>query len=593
MRVRKTRRLGTTVPHPLHTVQAVHGPNRGPLSSARHSPSGATIVAAGPASVNADSAIVILVMVVRAVLITALVLACSLQNSVAETAQLGSAGEARVNLLLSGEPDSLDPSRATFGSAGAGAVARQLFEPLLRLDEHLVPQPAAATSYDVSSDGTVYTFHLRPDGRWSDGAPVTAGQFAFGWRRLLDPVARTDFSVFFDAAGVSSVSAPDDLTFEVHLDAPFGALPDLAAMWVAAPLRADIVTANPDGWATGSSTTLGNGPFMLAEWAHGDHLTLVPNPAYVEHGIWLRPSLERVSVTFETSDRADLAAFLDGARDWTVVPDTDVNAVLNDPSLAPLARTYTELTTFWIGVNTARAPLDNLDLRRALSRGIDRAALVRDTAGGTSLPTTSIIPPGMPGYAADLGKDLDLDEAGGRASLAAAHLDPNRPLTFSYPNSPSFQRRAEYIRAQWQDHLGLDVKLRPLDDAAYARAMLKQDYDLAFGGWSADYPDAHDWFASLFRCAAAFNSFNYCSTAVDQALARAQIAPALPDRLTEYARAQSLIVHDLPVIPLFVRGRVALVRPWIRAADGGPLPLTAADEYPGSVLLDRTAALAH
>ncbi|GAC1314357.1 MAG: ABC transporter substrate-binding protein [Chloroflexota bacterium] len=526
-------------------------------------------------------------------LLAALVIATSVPTTMGQAALSTSTGDARVNLLLSGEPDNLDPSRASFASAGSTGVARQLFEPLLRLDEHLVPQPAAAASYDISADGTVYTFHLRPDGRWSDGAPVTAGQFVFGWRRLLDPAARTDYSVFFVAAGVSSVSAPDDLTFEVHLDGPFGPLPNLAALWVAAPLRPDLVSANPDAWAKESSTTIGNGPFAMSEWVHGDHLTLVPNPAYVDHGVWPRPGLARVTVTMQTSDRADLAAFLDGARDWTLVPDSDVNAVLNDPTLAPLARTYNELTTFWIGINTSRAPLDNLDVRRALSKGIDRAAVVRDTAAGTSLPTTSIIPKGMPGFAADLGKDVGLDEPGGRTLLAGAHLDPDRPLTFSYPNSPSFQRRAEYIQAQWQDHIGLSVKLVPLDDATYGQAMANKDYDLAFGGWSADYPDPQDWFDTLFTCAGAFNSFSYCNTSVDQAVARADIAAALPDRLAEYARVHTLIVRDLPVIPLFTRGRLALVRPWMRSSDGGPLPITAADEYPGTLLLDKAAAVPH
>src|SRR4051812_29223010 len=116
------------------------------------------------------------------VMVALLVTAPAAAQSAAPVAQ-----EVTLSLPTQGEPANLDPARAGSASAVGGAVARQVFEPLLRFDENLVPQPAAAASYDVSTDGTTYTFHLRPDGRWSDGQLVTAGQFEFAWKRLLDP----------------------------------------------------------------------------------------------------------------------------------------------------------------------------------------------------------------------------------------------------------------------------------------------------------------------------------------------------------------------------------------------------------------------
>lgn len=526
----------------------------------------------------------------RAALIAAVLLASAAQPI---ASQSESRAQVRVNLLPAGEPDSLDPGRATFADAGTAAVVRQLFEPLLRLDDHLTPQPAAAGSYDVSSDGSVYTFHLRPDGRWSDGQPVTAAQFVYAWRRLLDPRASNNFGAFFTAAGITTVSAIDDLTFEVRLSGPFGPLPHVAALWVAAPVRPDVVTANPDGWAREAASIVGNGPFSISEWQHGDHMTLVPNPSYVEHGPWPRPSLSRVTVTMQTSERAALPGFRDGSLDWVLVPDVETNAVLNDPALAPRAQSYNELTTLWIGLNTARSGLSNVDVRRALSRGIDRVALVRDTAGGTSVPTSSLIPPGMPGYAADAGRDLDFDPQAARVLLAGAHLDPAAPLTLTYLNTPSFQRRADYVQAQWRDHLGVTVTLVGRDEAAYTDAIASGDYDLAFGGWSADYPDAQDWFTSLFSCGGAFNSFNYCNPMLDQTVARADIATTPEDRLALYGQAQTLLLRDAPIVPLFVRGRVALVQPWVQSVDGDRLPVTSSDEYPGSLLLDKIRVLAH
>jgi oligopeptide transport system substrate-binding protein len=171
--------------------------------------------------------------------------------------------EVTVNFLSQGEPDTLDPNRLTFAFAVNASIARQVFEPLLRFDDKLVPQPAAAESYEVSLDGAVYTFHLRQDGRWSDGQPVTAGQFEFSWKRLLDPAIHADYTALFIDAGVVGVAALDDVTLQIRLSQPFGALPDLAALPMAAPLRPETVADNPDGWSQDPSTYLGNGPFVI------------------------------------------------------------------------------------------------------------------------------------------------------------------------------------------------------------------------------------------------------------------------------------------------------------------------------------------
>jgi len=294
--------------------------------------------------------------------------------------------ELTVNFLTQGEPDTLDPNRASFAYAVDGAVVRPVFVPLLRFDQNLIPQPAAAESYDVSLDGTTYTFHLRADGRWSDGQPVTAGDFAYSWKRLLDPALHAEYTPVFANAGIVGVKAVDDLTLQVQLSQPSGALPDLAALWIAAPLRPDIVDANPDDWATDPSTYIGNGPFMVSEWAHQDHLTLVPNPQYVTHLGWPTPTLSRVTILMQTNPEADYAAYTAGSgRDWILVPDVDANQVLNDAPLVPQTRRYNELTTFWLELNTAHAPLNNVLVRRALSKAVDRVGLVRDPFIGMGL----------------------------------------------------------------------------------------------------------------------------------------------------------------------------------------------------------------
>jgi oligopeptide transport system substrate-binding protein len=517
-----------------------------------------------------------------------------------------------VNLLTQGEPDTLDPNRTTFAFAAEAGLVRQVFEPLLRLDAQLMPQPAAAESYEVSPDGTVYTFHLRPDGRWSDGQRVTAQQFEYAWKRLLDPTLTAEYAQFFVDAGIVGaddyhagrspnsdgvgVRAIDDATLEIRLNQPFGPLPQLAAMWVVSPLRQDVISANLDGWAGDPATYIGNGPFMLSEWVHQDHITLVQNPNYAAHGVWPAPGLTRVTVRMATSVQADYAAFVNGERDWAVVPDAELNAVLNDPDQVHQAQAYTDLTTFWVQLNSSRAPLNNVIVRRALAKALDRKAIVRDLTAGVSVPITSVLPPGMPGHQPGLGAELDFDPEGARTLLGQAGFAGGRGfprLMFSYPSGAANQRRADYLSARWREILGIDVALSGQTNAAYQQALHDRAYDMAFGGWAADYPDPQDWFAPVFGCSGAYNYYAYCSSAFDQLVARGDMSPVLADRLTYYGQAQTQLLRDAPVIPLFVRGRLVLVKPWIQSVDGGALPITAQDDFPGSYQLDRVQVLPH
>src|SRR5205814_1051037 len=206
------------------------------------------------------------------------------------------------------------------------AVVRQVFEPLLIFDKDLKPVPAAASGYDVSQDGKTYTFHLRQGAKWSDGQPVTAKDFVYSFKRILDPATAAEYASFFADAGI-------------------------------------------------------------------------------------KPTLQKVTYLMVTSGEADYAAYRNNERDWTLVPDADVQAVRSDAQLSKEAVDYTELTTFWLIMNNARPPLNNPMVRKALSKAIDRNALIRDIAAGVGKPATSMIPPGMPGYQPDLGKDIDFDAA--------------------------------------------------------------------------------------------------------------------------------------------------------------------------------------
>ncbi len=511
---------------------------------------------------------------------------------------------------LQGEPDNIDPNRSSF--ATEAAVIRQAFQPLLRFDSRLTPQPAAAQSYDVSPDGLVYTFHLRPDGRWSDGQPVTAQNFEYSWKRILDPQIAAEYASFFVDSGIVGaddwnsgkvpsadgvgVRALDDLTLEIRLTHPFGPLPDLAALWVVSPIRQDIVQANPTGWTQDPSTYVGNGPFMMTEWVHQDHISFVPNPNYTANGMWPVPTLQRVTFLMVTNGEADYAAYLNGERDWTLTPDSVVNVVLQDPDLSQQARQYNELTVFWAHINNTKQPLNDVRVRRALAKAIDRTALIRDIASGVGLPATSIIPPGMPGFVEGLGQELAFDPQGAQELLAEAGFPGGAgfpKLTYSFATTSANQRRAEFLQAQWKQNLNIDVQLNSMESKAYQAAFKDKNYELAFGGWGADYPDPQDWFNTLFGCKGGNNKYNYCNPTFDQLVSTADNGVDLSDRIVLYNQAQTVLIQDAPVAPLFVRGRMVLVKPYVQMTDGSPLTITGQDDYPGDYFLDMVRITPH
>jgi oligopeptide transport system substrate-binding protein len=511
---------------------------------------------------------------------------------------------------LQGEPDNIDPNRSSF--ATEAAVIRQVFQPLLRFDSRLTPQPAAASSYDVSPDGTVYTFHLRPDGRWSDGQPVTAQQFEYSWKRILDPKLAAEYASFFVDAGIVGaddwnsgkvpnadslgVRALDDLTLEIRLSHPFGPLPDLAALWVVSPLRSDIVEANPTGWTQDPSSYIGNGPFKMTEWVHQDHVSFVPNPQYVANGTWPMPTLQRLTFLMVTSGEADYAAYVNGERDWTLVPDSVVPVVRQDSELNAQARQYNELTSFWVHLNNAKQPLNDVRIRRALAKAVDRTALIRDIASGVGLPLTSILPPGMPGAQEGLGQELDFDPAGAQALLAEAGFPGGNgfpTLTYSFATTSANQRRAEFLQAQWKQNLNINVQLNSMESKAYQAAFKDKNYELAFGGWGADYPDPQDWFNTLFGCKGGNNKYNYCNPTFDGLVAQADSGADLSERVGLYNQAQTILIQDAPVAPLFVRGRMVIIKPYVQMTDGSPLTITGQDDYPGDYFLDMVQIAPH
>src|SRR5579872_719369 len=319
-----------------------------------------------------------------------LLVACGTSTTTGETKASPDKQILRVNDGT--EPNSYDPGQETY--TYEAAVGRNVFEPLLTPKSDLSDvQPAAASSYDVSSDGLTYTFHLRTNAKWSDGQPLTGADFVYGWQRLLNPALAAGYvDPFFDqtvagaqtygsvdptsASAIDSfiqglgLSAPDDHTFVVKLQHPAAYFKWVATLWVSAPIRKDIVEKAAGGsfastdatkaemWAQSASTIIGNGPFKISEIVSKDHVTLVPNTNY-----WGGASkLQQIILYFIADGNTAFSKYQTGALDQINVPIADVTVVKGGP-LSKEAHLIPELTVFWMTYNTKEAPLDNPDVR--------------------------------------------------------------------------------------------------------------------------------------------------------------------------------------------------------------------------------------
>jgi oligopeptide transport system substrate-binding protein len=505
-----------------------------------------------------------------------------------------------LRVLLDDQPASLDPGQTQYPYETS--VLRAISEPLLRptADMNGVT-PAAAEGFDVSSSGTIYAFHLRRNAQYWDGTPVRAQDFVFAWQRLIDPRLASPSEAFFadavlngdkvslldprrdasklDAAVASlGLKATDDYTFQVTLSHRDPAFIWLAAMPAGAPIRPDVVKTSGDKWATSPGTLVTNGPFKVAEMAAGDHITVVQNAHY-----WgPRPTLTSIDFVIVNDGAAALEKYRSGQVEVIDVQPAQAAGVAADARLSNELMKTPSLSVFWLVFHVSSPPLNNVRVRRAIAEAIDRAAFVAQVFQGQAIPADSFIPQGMHGYAPGVrGSAQKSDVAAARASLAASGVSTRQlsGIKFSYDRSSDFQKAtAIFIKAQLKANVGIDITLQGLDTNTFSSRLSSGNFQIAGPrGWTADYPDASDWYP-VFLTTSFHNVGLYQNPQYDN-FVRAASADVQPDRRDqEYQQAQAMLVSDAPVAFLAQTVSWDLVRPYVK----GIIP-TSIDEWPGAL----------
>jgi oligopeptide transport system substrate-binding protein len=501
-----------------------------------------------------------------------------------------------LHVRLTTEAASFDPSQTQWDYEAA--VARQTFEALLRTKQDGSDvQGAAADSYSVDSTGTVYTFKLHPGAKWSDGQPVKAADFVYGFQRLLDPRVAAPYASFYysikngatvngmdpkdpgvDAAlQTLGLKAVDDNTFQITLEAPAGYFKWVASLWTSAPIRKDIVqkygkdSSGNDKWGavapTAAESVVGNGLYKISEDVPKDHVTLVYNTNY--SGSQPKPTITKITESFIDDETVAYAKYKSGEVDMVGVPNADTDAVRSSPELTKIP----ELTVFWVDFNTTKAPFDNPKVRLAFSQAINRDEFVNNVVKGRGLGATTLIPKGMRNYRPDLGSPQKFDASAAKATLASSGVSASslNGVKFIYnSNSPTNKQISEFLQAQFKTNLGVDVVLDGTDSKTVSKRLKKLDYQFgAISGWGADYPDSQDWF-DIFLTGSGNQFSGWSNKDYDAAVAEGDSANDNAKRDAAYEKAEKTLVQDAPVAFLYQRTGWFLVKPYIKGVKTTP-----------------------
>lgn len=492
-----------------------------------------------------------------------------------------------------GEPPTLDPNLSSWDASIS--IVGLLWEGLLKFDKDLSVVPGIAKDVPttanggISADGKTYTFKLRDGLKYSDGKPLKAGDIVYSTKRLLDPALAAEYaSFYYDIVGAEEyntskekdptklkaladaigVSAPDDTTVVFKLKQSRASFLQLACLWPIYPLREDVVkngstAEKPDGWTNDPKNIIGNGPFKITEWVHQDHITLVANDQYYGP----KPKLTKITLPMTTEVPANYAAYLNGERDIAVPPAALFTQIQNDPNLKSQVVKYPILGTFAAQFNNKKPPFDNVKVRQAFATAIDRQAFVDKIRQGVGKPAYSWIPPGMPGYDANLGQQYKLDPAKAKQLLADAGFPNGQGLpkiSFQFANAGNNPIYAQFLQEQWKTNLGVDVTLEPMEPKAYSELVNRKEFMIGWTGWLADYPDPDDWLPELFGTGAGNNKTQYSNPQVDQMMKQAAGETDTTKRMQMWDQVQKTIVDEAPMAFIFHQESLALVKPWVK-----------------------------
>ena len=464
-----------------------------------------------------------------------------------------------LNRGISSDPESLDAHKAR--SLQAADVLRDLGEGLVSFTATGEMTAGTAESWDVSEDGLTYTFHLRPDAKWSNGDAVTAAHFVFGVERLVDPNTAAFYAQF--VGEITELEAVDDQTLVIRLARPTPYLLSLLTHPATFPMHPGSLAEHGDSFARPGSL-LSNGAYVLTAWIPGSVITMQRNEHYWNNA---NTAIDEVRHHVMTQEMTELARYRAGEIDVTgsVPPDSfaQVKKELGDQlHVAPY------LNLYYYGYNLAKPPFkDSPELRQALSMAIDRELLVEKVTGRGETPAYSWVPPGINNYEPTVLSyaRLSQDERNqiAQSLYKEAGYSAGRPLQLElrYNTSDTHRRLALAIQSMWREVLGFEATLINEEFQVLLANIQGREVTQVFRtSWVGDYNDAHT-FLSILQSDNAANVPGYRSEKYDSLMQSAAEQVDLDRRRLYLEKAEREMLADHPAIPIYFYVSKHLVSP--------------------------------
>ena len=474
------------------------------------------------------------------------------------------------------QPQGLDP-HVTEGVPSSN-VQRDLFEGLLSRAADSSIIPGVAERWEISEDGFTWTFFLRENARWSNGDVMTAEDWLFSFRRIVNPATGSRFAILLNpilhAEDIIAGRRPvedlgvrviDDFTLEIDLEAPNPLLQEVLTHSLASPVHRPSIEAHGDRWARPGSM-VSNGPYMLEELAMQSHIRLVRNPYY-----WDNDNVIIDEVFFYPTEdlSAELMRYRAGELSWTYeVPNTQFNWI--QANLADELAVSDWLGIYYFGFNTTREPFNDPRVTKALSMAIDREIITDKLTRFGQRPAFAFTPPGIPGYEPPAPEwaawTQDQREEHARALLAQAGFGPDNPLRLEirYNTHEDHRRISLAIAAMWQQSLGVYASLINEEFRVFLNTRRQRAVTEVFrSGWIGNYLDPM-YFLELFFTDNPQNDVGFFNPEFDRLLNRAARAADLEERLGLLREAEILVLETQPFAPIYTYVSARLVKPYVR-----------------------------
>ncbi len=474
------------------------------------------------------------------------------------------------------EPETMDPHLST--GVPEATMMLQIYEGLTRLNVDSVPEFALAESVDVSEDDLVYTFHLRDGLVWSNGEALTAEDFEVSWKRALDPELAADYAymlyyikgaeAYNTGAGSADdvmVEALDEKTLQVTLEAPTPFFMSLVAFKTYYPLYQPAMEADPEGWHLSADTIIGNGPFKLVSWAQGQ-MEFVPNENYYDADAVV---LDRLIFTMVENESTELTMFETGEIDMThTVPGPEIPRLEQTGELNILPY----LGTYYYIFQIEKPPLDDINVRKALTLAIDREALVTNVTQGGQLPAFAYVPPGIPeadgsDFRENGGDYYTYDPETAKQLLAEAGYPDGvgfPSVEILYNTSEMHKLVAEAIQEMWKQNLGIEnVTLTNQEWGVYLNTRDEGDFMIARAGWIGDYLDPYT-FLDMWLTDGGNNNSRFSNADYDRILAEVRMLDDEIARMEMMHQLEDILMEEMPICPIYYYTQPIMVKSYVK-----------------------------